>query len=912
MDLSYNKIDESSAVIMDYLRNARCRLKTLVLNGADVDDSECGNLARAIQDNFSITTLSLTNNMIGAAELMNVVDPDLVTGGEALGEMLVSNTTITELDVSWNSIRMDSAITFAESLTTNNTLLILKLAYNAFGDLPTQYLGQALKVNETLKYLDISYNSINPRAATVLANALIQNESLDTLVIDGNVLGEVGAQALVAAVQRASGEKRVLSISFQNCDCTRESGDVFNAANPSGLYRVDLSEPYGQMVAEECLYLANYRAGCTLLRLAHVPEGTSQPIEIKLVRAGTKTESSRTKIRKQLEKLAKLVLDRPSQVATDGVPMLKAILDFFDLYPDDGFFPEILRVMVEICQRRSLMASDAAEFREDYTGGVLYHIFYAIFQIHDVDHSASMDLDEFLSAILYLGVEFDRKYGKKLIRDFDVDKSGTIDDQEFAMIMVNEFCRTDVARGELVEQNTKKPWSVPVTGELIVEVFYQCESASIYDVSHDEGIHSVIKAIHDAPTTEQREVIFEQATTSPYYFMSAQQALMLFEEMGKHDNSHLTVLSRVLPQLVTSEQCHRFVDSVLNHDGKFALRVLMGSSYNILMGLPTGHYFFDLRYRQRRIEGRSLSAIWAEEVKYMRAQGVDTSQRGNYSNFRNETIGGVAIALTSHWFASAPTTGKLRLDYVSTVRPKVGLWPLSNSRFEALKGILELPLIHKRMKDKEWLTNTPLDQMVHPALTLAVLKEHHIEYMTSCHHYHSIYPEERQRDVSRENYDPTTRPRTPDSLRDVEEKPSITKFHRIYPYAYSRLIELQMALPILYLSTEQVIDILLHFPEENYLRVQALVSMFSRIVDYDKNGIRILDILNSDEVMEVYHRLGILNVIDPLYPDRLYRLDLRRWEHRSVTLSTILIAFPSHSTIINNMCGTSYIDILWF
>jgi hypothetical protein len=875
---------------MAYLRNSRCRLKTLVLNGADVDDSECGNLAKAIQDNFSITSLSLTNNMIGKDELMNVVDPDLITGGEALGEMLCTNTTITELDVSWNAIRMDSAITFAESLTANNTLLVLKLAYNAFGDLPTQYLGQALKVNDKLKYLDISYNSITPRAATVLANALVQNESLETLIIDGNVLGAVGAQALIAAVQRASGEKRVLTISFQNCDCSRESADVFNASNPSGNYRVDLSEPYGQMVAEECLYLANYRAGCTLLRLAHVPDGTSRPNEIKLVRFGTKSESSRTRIRKQLEKLGKLILEKPQLAATDGVPLLKAILDFFDLYPDDTFFPEILKVMLEICHRRALVAPDPAEFRDDYTGGVLYHIFYAIFQIHDVDHSATMDLDEFLSAILYLGVEFDRKYGKKLIRDFDLDKSGTIDDQEFAMIMVNEFCRTDVPRGELVEQTSKKPWSIPASGELIVEVFYQCEVASIYDVSHDEGIHSVIKAIHDAPTTEQREVIFEQATTSPYYFMSAQQALMLFEEMGKHDNSHLNVLSRVLPQLVTSEQCHRFVDSVLNHDGKFALRVLMGSSYNILMGLPTGHYFFDLRQRQRRIEGRSLSAIWAEEVKYMRAQGVDTSQRGNYSNFRNETIGGVPIALTSHWFASAPSTGKLRLDYVSTIRPKVGLWPLSNSRFESLKTVLELSLIKTRMEDKEWLRNTPLDQMVHPALTLAMLKEHHIEYMTSCHHYHSIYPEERQRDVSRENYDPTNRPRTPDALRDVDEKPSITKFHRIYPYAYSRLIELQMALPILYLSVEQAIDILLHFPQENYLRVQALVSIFSRIVDYPKNGIRILDVLTSDEVMEVYHRLGILNVIDPLYPDRLYRLDLRRWECRECCKIMIVLA----------------------
>ena len=855
----------------------------LLAVGADVDDSECRNLALAIQDNISIVSLSLTNNQIGTAELLNVVDPDMVTGGEALGGMLVVNSTVTELDISWNYIRMDSAITFAESLTINSTLLILKMAYNAFGDLPTQYLGQALKVNVMLKYLDVSYNSINPRAATVLANALIHNECLETLVIDGNVLGTVGAQALVAAVQRASGENRVLSVSFQNCDCTADNEEVFNAANPSGYYKVDLSEPYGQMVAEECMYLANYRAGCTLQTLQHRPEGSHNFNTIDLIRTSTLTEAAIARIHKQLASLADLILEKPERAPAEGVNLLRAILDFFELFPDDSFFPEILKVMLEICAQRALIAPDMAEFKAHYSGGVLYQIFYAIFQIHDADKSGTMDLEEFLEAIKYLGVEFDRKYAKKLIRDFDVDLSGTIDDQEFAMIMVNEFCRTDVARGELIEKNSRKAWTIPASGELEVKVFYQCEQASIYDVSHDEGIHSVIKAIHDAPTTEQREVIFEQATTSPYYFMSAQQALMLFEEMGKHDNSHMTVLSRVLPQLVTPEQCHRFVDSVLNHEGKFALRVLMGQSYNLFMGLSTGHYFFDLRHRQKQIEGRSLSAVWAEEVKYMKAQGVDTSQRGNFSNFRNEVLGNTPIALTAHWFASCPHTGKLRCDYVSTVRPKVGLWPLSNTRFIALKRVLDMETITERYNDKEWLRDTPIDQMVrYSTLTLAALKEHHIEYMTSCHHYHSIYPEERQRDVSRDNYDPNNRPRTPDALRDLDEKPSITKFHSIYPYAYSRLIELQMALPTVYLSVDQVIDIIRHFPLENYLRVQALVSMFSRIIDYDKSGVRILDILTPDEVMEVYHRLGILNVIDPLYPDRLYRLDLRRWEHRSV------------------------------
>ena len=38
------------------------------------------------------------------------------------------------------------------------------------------------------------------------------------------------------------------------------------------------------------------------------------------------------------------------------------------------------------------------------------------------------------------------------------------------------------------------------------------------------------------------------------------------------------------------------------------------------------------------------------------------------------------------------------------------------------------------------------------------------------------------------------------------------------------------------------------------------------------------------------HRLGVLNIFDPFYPDRRYRLDLRRWDHREWTKVLIALA----------------------
>lgn len=69
---------------------------------------------------------------------------------------------------------------------------------------------------------------------------------------------------------------------------------------------------------------------------------------------------------------------------------------------------------------------------------------------------------------------------------------------------------------------------------LKIEIEYQCEQATLSDIAHDEGISNVIMAIRESKTEAERLVLFDQAISSPYYFMSAQQALMLYEEVLKH------------------------------------------------------------------------------------------------------------------------------------------------------------------------------------------------------------------------------------------------------------------------------------------------------------------------------------------------------------------------------------------
>ena len=162
-------------------------------------------------------------------------------------------------------------------------------------------------------------------------------------------------------------------------------------------------------------------------------------------------------------------------------------------------------------------------------------------------------------------------------------------------------------------------------------------------------------------------------------------------------------------------------------------------------------------------------------------------------------------------------------------------------------------------------------------------------------------PKERQRDVSRMGYnpDPDFVPTTPREL-SAGEPPPKRKVPKIYPYAYRKILELQVMMPTIFLTVHQVAELLAYFPAEGYLKVQVILSVFSHIVDVE-NFATIYDfLLSRDEQAEVIHRLGILNIFDPMDPDREYRLDLRRWDHREMT--KILVLLGAHEP------GDNWID----
>lgn len=103
LNLSNNIIGKVSAqALAEYLGSPGCPLIRLILRNADVDDEECEKFVRSIKENKNLQELDLANNKLGQAENLNTVYPDLITGGEALADLLRSPTCpLTTLKLAW-------------------------------------------------------------------------------------------------------------------------------------------------------------------------------------------------------------------------------------------------------------------------------------------------------------------------------------------------------------------------------------------------------------------------------------------------------------------------------------------------------------------------------------------------------------------------------------------------------------------------------------------------------------------------------------------------------------------------------------------------------------------------------------------------------------------------------------------
>lgn len=235
---------------------------------------------------------------------------------------------------------------------------------------------------------------------------------------------------------------------------------------------------------------------------------------------------------------------------------------------------------------------------------------------------------------------------------------------------------------------------------------------------------------------------------------------------------------------------------------------------------------------------------------------------------------------------------------------------MSPTRFAHLVETFELQKL-RDLYEGRIVPNSPLLELP-SGMTTGRVKDSYAEFMETCHHYLDIWPEEKIKDPNNPNRDSPGRPPTPsDVAKRRGPKPHTMKYHKTFPFAFYKIVQLQIASPTLFLSVNQLIEILSFFPPSNvpgFVRVQVLIALWNTIVDLE-HLYMVLRMFSDLEIYETFHRLGALNVMDPMYPDISYFLDLRRYEHREVCKINIVLGVDEPGeNWMNQEYRVSYFD----
>ena len=195
-------------------------LQTLRRRNCYIDDADVVVLADVLTSNTTVTELDLSGNFIGDARaaglaealksnttltVLNMSDnqiDDVVAAG--LAEALKSNTALTVLNMSANHIDDAGAASLAEALKSHTTLTVLNMSDNLIHAAGAAGLAEALKSNTTLTELNMADNRIYDAGAAGLAEALKSNTTLTELNLSHNLIGAAGAAGLAEALKSNS------------------------------------------------------------------------------------------------------------------------------------------------------------------------------------------------------------------------------------------------------------------------------------------------------------------------------------------------------------------------------------------------------------------------------------------------------------------------------------------------------------------------------------------------------------------------------------------------------------------------------------------------------------------------------------------------------------------------------------
>jgi hypothetical protein len=224
--------DIDMKLLKDAMHNNRF-VTSLVFRNITIDKNSAGHLKAVLQSNSNAVTnihmeeirggegplagaLALTLNPKSTVQTFHLKGNhiDMLTC-RAIGLMLKSNRSLTELRLCQNSIHVEGVSHISLGLMGNRTLRVLDLEGNALNDVSVSKISNALVHNETLEFLCLDFNDFGQFGTRAIASMLQRNKSIKEFHLFGNQIDSIGATALADSLHHNNCLKKLI-LSFNN------------------------------------------------------------------------------------------------------------------------------------------------------------------------------------------------------------------------------------------------------------------------------------------------------------------------------------------------------------------------------------------------------------------------------------------------------------------------------------------------------------------------------------------------------------------------------------------------------------------------------------------------------------------------------------------------------------------------
>ena len=138
----------------------------------------------------------------------------------------------------------------------------------------------------------------------------------------------------------------------------------------------------------------------------------------------------------------------------------------------------------------------------------------------------------------------------------------------------------------------------------------------------------------NASTDIEREKLFHLSTSNTDTYFTRHQAQRLID-MCKSTMSILTLVDRCVRVTASPDDAVAVVEHNLDAEQKVILRLRMGQAWQPIMGLPGGTYVLEFGNHEHNYVGKLMSGIAVSEREESRTAKNNTSQLGDWLNFRN-------------------------------------------------------------------------------------------------------------------------------------------------------------------------------------------------------------------------------------------------------------------------------------